>query len=175
MQHGPGALGRAHLPAGGDPLEGQGRLLPEARGDGQLARVMLQPTGQVGFLPTHARYFLRDDPMGLLFGGSPVELPGVVLSIGMHLPAGLLASLSQRLEQLLTIHIIEGNVLSPAPPIHGVIDRAGILHSHRARHRTSSRTAPTVKRDRGCGRLRFVPAGTTYGCPPLLLALRCQG
>ena len=38
MQHGPGALGRTLMPAGGDPLDGQGRLFPEARGDGQLAR-----------------------------------------------------------------------------------------------------------------------------------------
>ena len=72
------------------------------------------------------------------------------------------------------IHLmgIRNNVLSPAPPIHDVIDRAGILHSHRARHRTSlTRTAPTVKRDRGCGRLRFVPAGTTYGLTPLMIVL----
>src|ERR1039458_4495218 len=41
--------------------------------------------------------------------------------VGMHLPAGLLASLSQRLEQLLTINIIEKCVLSPAPWIHDVI------------------------------------------------------
>jgi hypothetical protein len=38
----------------------------------------------------------------------------------MHLPAGLLASLSQRLEQLLTINIIEKNVLAPVPSIHDV-------------------------------------------------------
>jgi hypothetical protein len=61
VQHGPGALGRAHLQSGGDPLDGQGRLFPEARSDGQLARAILQPTGQAGFRPTHARHFLRDD------------------------------------------------------------------------------------------------------------------
>ena len=83
MQHGPGALGRALMQAGGDPLDGQGRLFPEARGDGQLARLILQLTGQIGFLPTRARQFLRDDPLGLLLGGLPVEFPRVVLSIGM--------------------------------------------------------------------------------------------
>ena len=60
VPHGPGALGRAHLQACGDPLEGQGRLRSEACRHGQFARVALQPTGQVLLLPTQARQLLRN-------------------------------------------------------------------------------------------------------------------
>jgi hypothetical protein len=68
----------------------------------------------------------------------------------MHLPAGFLGTLRQRLEELLTINIIEKNVLSPVAPVHHVIDRARILHSHRPRHGTSLTAAvPVVKRQPG--------------------------
>ena len=54
--------------------------------------------------------------------------------------------------------------LSPAPTAQHVIDRAGILHSHRARHGTSlAETGPTVKRDGGMGRPK-----PTYRFDPFL-------
>src|ERR1039458_2172556 len=68
----------------------------------------------------------------------------------MHLPAGFLGTLRQRLEELLTINIIEKNVLSPVAPVHHVIDRARILHSHRPRHGMNlTRAVPVVKRQPG--------------------------
>src|ERR1035441_3605391 len=38
-------------------------------------------------------------------------------AVSMHLPAGFLGTLRQRLEELLTINIIEKNVLSPVAPV----------------------------------------------------------
>ena len=49
------------------------------------------------------------------------QLPWPARAGSMHLPAGLLASLSQRLEQLLTIRIIEENVLAPAGGAHSAV------------------------------------------------------
>ena len=47
-------------------------------------------------------------------------------------------------------NFIEKNVLSPVPPVHDIIDRAGILHSQRARHETKlTETRSSVKRQGG--------------------------
>jgi hypothetical protein len=55
-------------------------------------------------------------------------------AIGMDLPIRLLASLGQRLKQVLAVHIIDEDVLLAVATIHHVVDRARILHSHRPRH-----------------------------------------
>lgn len=43
----------------------------------------------------------------------------------MHLPAGFLAGLGQRLEKILPIHVIQENVLAPISAAHDVIHRPG--------------------------------------------------
>jgi len=52
----------------------------------------------------------------------------------MHLKTGLLARFGQRLEEILPIHIIQENVLSPVAPTHHMVNRPGILDSNLARH-----------------------------------------
>ncbi|HTL57437.1 MAG TPA: hypothetical protein VL361_17260, partial [Candidatus Limnocylindrales bacterium] len=58
-------------------------------------------------------------------------------AIGMDLPPGLLASLSQSFEEVLSIHIVEIDVLTTIPAAHDVIHRTGILDAHLTWHGTT--------------------------------------
>ena len=55
-------------------------------------------------------------------------------AIGMDLPFGLLAGLSQGLEKVQAVHIINENILPAVTTVHHMVDRARIFHSHGARH-----------------------------------------
>jgi hypothetical protein len=48
----------------------------------------------------------------------------------MHLPAGLLAPLGQRLQKILSGHIVEENVFPSIPAAHHVADGTRILNPH---------------------------------------------
>src|ERR1035441_7075549 len=74
-EHGLGALGRANLHPGGNPLNRQGGFLPQPGGDGHLTRVAPPASCQSGLLPAPARKLLGDDAVGPLLGGLPVEFP----------------------------------------------------------------------------------------------------
>lgn len=52
------------------------------------------------------------------------SLPGTVL----NLKAGFLATLRQGFKEILPVHIIEKNVLPPAPSVHHMADGYGILN-----------------------------------------------
>jgi hypothetical protein len=71
-------------------------------------------------------------------------------AIGMRLPAGPLAGLSQRLYEVMPIHVIEENVVALIATAHDVIHRSGILHSKLARH------------------------GRFMGAMPLIVNLKCR-
>jgi hypothetical protein len=55
-------------------------------------------------------------------------------AIRMDLKAGFLAGLRQSLEEILSIHIVQENVLAAISATHEVVDGPLILHSHFARH-----------------------------------------
>jgi hypothetical protein len=48
---------------------------------------------------------------------------------GMHLPAGLLAGLRERLQKSLPVLVIGKNAFPPVAAIHHVIDRGSILNA----------------------------------------------
>ena len=50
----------------------------------------------------------------------------------MNLPAGLDEHLGQGLDKALAVHIVEEDRFAPVAPIHGVVDRAGILRPKQA-------------------------------------------
>ena len=88
----------------------------------------LRPYGICAEEPAHALHKVR-------IGGFHDQVEMIFhQAVGVHLPAGFLAGLSQRFEEILSIHIIYENVLAPVAPIHDVVNRAGILDSHRAWH-----------------------------------------
>src|SRR5208337_906095 len=53
---------------------------------------------------------------------------------GMHLPAGLAASLARRLREPSPVRLIPHDVLAPVPAVHHMINRAGIFQPELARH-----------------------------------------
>ena len=85
-EHGLGPFGRADLHPRRNPLDRQGRFAPQPGSDGQLAGVVAPASGQLGLLPAPARKLLRDDAVGSLLGGLPVEFPGVALAKLTKLP-----------------------------------------------------------------------------------------
>ena len=54
--------------------------------------------------------------------------------IGVNLPAGLSASLAQRVDEALAIRIIHEDPFAPVTAIHDVINRASLLDSQLAGH-----------------------------------------
>ena len=52
----------------------------------------------------------------------------------MHLPIRFLAGFSQGLDEVLPIHIVQKDILSPISPAHEVIHGSWIFHSHFAWH-----------------------------------------
>jgi hypothetical protein len=56
-------------------------------------------------------------------------------TVGMHLPAGLLAGSTQGLEKALSIQIIPKNLLPPIAPAHQMINSPLVLNAQLARHR----------------------------------------
>ncbi len=80
-EHGLGGFGCADLHPRRNPLDRQGRFAPEPGSAGQLAGVAAPASGQLGLLPALARKLLRDDAVGPLLGGFPVEFPGVALAL----------------------------------------------------------------------------------------------
>ena len=96
----------------------QGRFAPQPGSDGQLAGAAVPASGPLGLRPAPARQLLRDDAVGPLLGGLPVEVPGVALAkLPLHQLQHLLSELlaaqvpapPQRLERFL----VEG--LQPVP------------------------------------------------------------
>src|ERR1035441_7059350 len=63
-----------------NPLDRQGRFVPQPGSAGQLAGVAAPASGQLGLLSAPARQLLRDDGDGPLLGGLPVEFPGLALA-----------------------------------------------------------------------------------------------
>lgn len=63
-------------------------------------------------------------------------------AIGMDLKPRFLASLGQRLEEVVAIHIIQENVLAAISTAHHMIDRARILDPDFARHPASDARGP---------------------------------
>src|SRR5439155_7992323 len=53
----------------------------------------------------------------------------------MHLPACLLARLSQSFQKVLPIHIIDENLLASIISAHDMVNRAGIFNAQLAGHR----------------------------------------
>ena len=64
--------------------------------------------------------------------------------VGVDLPPGLGASISQRLDEPLPILVILENSFPPIPAVHDVINRLRILHSQFASH---GRTLPSGTSD----------------------------
>jgi hypothetical protein len=56
-------------------------------------------------------------------------------SVGLHLPAGLLAGSRQGLQKVFPIQIIAKNLLPPIASAHQVVNRSLVLNSQLARHR----------------------------------------
>ena len=54
----------------------------------------------------------------------------------MHLPAGFLAHLSQRLDEILPVHVVQKNIFSPVAPAHEVIHRPWIFDPQLSWHGT---------------------------------------
>ena len=149
-EHGLGPFGRADLHPRRNPLDRQGRLAPQPGSDGQLAGVAAPASGQLGLLPAPARKLLRDDAVGPLLGGLPVEFPGVVLAKLtlpqlQHLLFELLAAQVPAPPPWLGRFLVDG--LQPAPfhlPLELLTPRCGVLpngvlaqqavHAHGARH-----------------------------------------
>jgi hypothetical protein len=48
----------------------------------------------------------------------------------MHLPSGLVTRFGQRLQEILSVHIVEKYVFPPIPAAHHVIDGTRILNPH---------------------------------------------
>jgi hypothetical protein len=67
-------------------LDRQGGFAPQPGSAGQLAGVAAPASGPLGLLPAPARKLLRDDAVGSLLGGLPVEFPGVALAKLTKLP-----------------------------------------------------------------------------------------
>ena len=55
-------------------------------------------------------------------------------AIGMHLPAGLLARLGEGFYKIVTVHVIEEDVLAPVTPAHHMVHGAGIFNASLACH-----------------------------------------
>jgi hypothetical protein len=56
-------------------------------------------------------------------------------TVGMHLPAALLAGGAQGREKALSIQMVPKNLFTPIAPAHQVIDCSLVLDSQLARHR----------------------------------------
>jgi hypothetical protein len=54
--------------------------------------------------------------------------------VGVNLPAGLAARLTQRLDEALLIRVVFEDGFAPVPAIHDVVNRARILDSQLAGH-----------------------------------------
>jgi hypothetical protein len=52
----------------------------------------------------------------------------------MHLPISLLASLRQRFEKILPIHVVQKNILLPVSAAHHVIHGSRIFNAQFSRH-----------------------------------------
>jgi hypothetical protein len=55
-------------------------------------------------------------------------------AVSMHLPIGLLARLGQCFQKILSIHVVEENILPAISPAHYVIHRSGIFDAQIAWH-----------------------------------------
>ena len=55
-------------------------------------------------------------------------------AVGMDLPVGFLASLSQGLDEILPVHIVEEDSLAPVAAAHKMIHRTRVLEAQGARH-----------------------------------------
>ena len=58
-------------------------------------------------------------------------------TVDMHLPIGLLASLRQRLDEILTVNVIEEDLLAAVAPAHDMIHCTRLFDAQFARHGVS--------------------------------------
>ncbi len=89
---------------------------------------VVEPNGVGALQPGHARDQGR-------FGGLQDHV--IVVghqAISVHLPAGLLACLGQRLDEIVPVHVIQEDPLPPVAPAHDMVCGAGILKAELARH-----------------------------------------
>jgi hypothetical protein len=75
-------------------------------------------------------------------------------AIRMNLKAGFLTRLRQGFQEILTIHIVQENVLAAISAAHEVVDGPLILHSHFTRHNSepaNSRVPSQIKTNQTMG------------------------
>ena len=83
-------------------------------------------------MPPQPPQFLAHNPFGLGLGGLAPQFARVMFAV--NLSPGLLTSLGQRLEEIVTIHIVEVDVFPAVAPAHHMVDGTGILDSRFSRH-----------------------------------------
>ena len=132
MQPRVGAPGGSQMDPLGDLLDRQRRLLPQPGGQGHLLGIPLGAAGQVALVPPQPPQFLPHDPFALSLGGLAPQLARVMLPA--NLPPGLLTSLGQRLEEIVTVHLVPEDVFPAVAPAHHRVDGPGILDSRFSRH-----------------------------------------
>ena len=150
---------------------------PAAQLDGLVSHVSANQTAEQGSVLTahnnHSASILTPSRCNVT---SSRDSPGLWVCAAQQTSHGLPRRLtaSMRLERF----IIQGSSFvssrwlpadvsrtpMPVPPAHDVINRAGILHSHRARHEaTLTKTPPSVKRPDGGGCKPSQPMGEPRG------------
>src|SRR5438034_1163018 len=90
-------------------------------------------------------------------------------AISMHLPAGLLAGLSQGFNEVLPVNVVQEYLLAPVASAHNVIHGSGVLNAQFARHGPliPASRSPATKNNPNYGLtplLFFV--GPSYGSVP---------
>jgi len=64
-------------------------------------------------------------------------------AVGVNLPICFLARFGQRLDEILTVHVIQENILPPVAPAHHMIHGSGIFYASFARHHTLINSTPS--------------------------------
>jgi len=110
------------------PLDDE-RLVPPAEDMTKTLVPVVQPDGVRAQQPAHAL-----DQLGVGRFHDQVKMVAHQAA-GVDLPAGPLAGLGQGLEEVLSIDVVDKNVLLAVTPAHDVVNGAGILDSHFPWHR----------------------------------------
>src|SRR5512138_2137726 len=80
MQLAVGRFGSPKLQPGGNGLKREGRLAPQARGNGQFGRILFPASQQLALGPTMAPEFFGDDSLRLGVGRLAMQFPSVASS-----------------------------------------------------------------------------------------------
>src|ERR1035437_494416 len=139
---------------GNDPLRlGLGTGPAPAQNLPEKRVPMVQPNGVSALQPRHPRHQVR-------FRGFQHQVVMIGhKTIRMHLPIGFLARFSQRLDEVLPVHVIQVNLLPPVATAHHVIHSPSILDAQLSRHADSQDYAQTTVNSQN---------GPSYGLTPLL-------